>query len=120
MTFKFSLDALAPAAQAARADQITASAKLTAEALSALDPPVPALLLQVNYRLLVTSLQRSGISDTGAACGLAHRYFLSGDTMATSRFSTRWQQILMSKEMSEDARLSSLDRLLSQAEKKGD
>ncbi|MEM6277664.1 MAG: hypothetical protein AAF714_12035 [Pseudomonadota bacterium] len=118
MTLKFSLDALAPAAQAARADQIAKSAELTVKALSALKPPVPAVFLSVNYRFLVISLQRYGVSDTGAACGLAHRYFLCGDVMATPRFSNRWQQILMSREMSEDARLTSLDKLLSQAERK--
>ncbi len=109
-------DSLASTAVAARAKQITRAAEDAAAAMSTVEPLVPPVLLRVNYRFLVTSLERHGISDTTAACALAHRYFLSGDVMTTNHYARRWQQILQSCEMSEDAKHTSLDRLLARAE----
>lgn len=88
-----------------------------ADAVSELhDGPLPKPLIRIHFRLLVSNLEQHGITDVDVACAFAERYIAAFDTMATPKFETRWQQILQSGHMRQEARIKAMDKVLRRAE----
>ncbi|MFV0474955.1 MAG: hypothetical protein ACK5MQ_12240, partial [Pikeienuella sp.] len=93
------------------------TAEQTASAMQNMLPDTPAVLIRINFRMLVVSLERHGVRDMSAACDLAQRYFLAGEAMTQNPISNRWRQILINRSMTENEKYRYLSALLNAAEK---
>lgn len=80
-------------------------------------PDISPPLIRVSFRMLVSSLQRHGVTDIFTACDLSSKYFTVGEVMASDPWSNRWRQILINMDMTEESKVKELARLLSSAER---
>lgn len=99
-----------------QSEVITDTANNVVEIIQTIDNIIPKEIIRINFRMLVSSLNRHGVSDIHAACDLAKKYFCVGEKMVVNPWNNRWRHILISHDMTETAKVKELSKLLKHAQ----
>lgn len=87
-----------------------------ADQVAGLAPELPGVLVRLNVRMFLASLEQHGIDILETQIGIATRYFGAGVVMVRDPFAARWRSILISRNMTQEAKVKQISHLLTQAE----